>query len=104
MDQPELTVVVVSWNTLKLTRRCLDSIARHLAEVPHEVIVVDNASTDASADMITAEFPEVRLIRNAENVGFGRANNQAMRAARGSWLLLLNSDAALIDGSVARLF
>jgi len=66
--------------------------------------VVDNASSDGSADMVAREFPAVRLIRNSDNVGFARANNQAMRVARGSWFLLLNSDTYLTDDSVARLF
>jgi asparagine synthase (glutamine-hydrolysing) len=101
---PELSVVIVNWNTQGLLRDCLASVARHLSAVPHEVLVVDNASSDGSPGMVASEFPRVRLIRNAENVGFARANNQAMREARGKWLLLLNSDTRLVDDSVARLF
>jgi GT2 family glycosyltransferase len=101
---PDLSVVIVNWNTRELIRNCLASLARHLLGVDHEVIVVDNASHDGSPEMIAADFPDVRLIRNAENVGFGAANNQAMRLARGKWFLLLNSDTELVDDSVARLF
>src|SRR3954452_18197905 len=101
--QPELSVIIVNWNTRGLTAACLRSIAQHLASIPHEVIVVDNASGDGSVEMIATEFPGVRLIANRDNVGFGRANNQAMAAARGEWLLLLNSDTELVDDSVARL-
>ncbi len=101
---PELSVIVVSWNTAEFTRAALQSIERHLSSVPHEVIVVDNASRDGSPEMVASEFPSVRLIRNAQNVGFGRANNQGMAVARGRWFLLLNSDAELIDESVAKLF
>jgi asparagine synthase (glutamine-hydrolysing) len=101
---PELSVVIVSWNTQALTRCALQSLRDHLAVVRHEVIVIDNNSSDDSADMVAREFPEVKLIRNGENVGFGRANNQGMHIARGEWLLLLNSDAQLIDDSVAREF
>lgn len=100
---PELSVIIASWNTLELTRSALLSVRQHLASVNHEVIVVDNNSNDGSPEMLATEFPEVRLIRNAQNVGFGRANNQAMAEARGEWLLLLNSDAELLDDSVARL-
>ena len=96
--------MIVSWNTEALLRVCLDSIAEHLTAVPHEVIVVDNASEDGSAEMVEGSFPSVKLIRNTTNVGFGRANNQAMHMARGRWLLLLNSDTVLLDDSVARLF
>jgi asparagine synthase (glutamine-hydrolysing) len=101
---PELSVIVTSWNTRELTRSCLRSLERHLRYVSHEVIVVDNASGDGSAEMITADFPGVRLLRNPENAGFAVANNQAMKVARGAWFLLLNSDTELIDCSVARLF
>lgn len=101
--EPSLSVIVVNWNTRERLRACLGSIDRHLGQVDHEVLVVDNASSDGSAEMVTEEFPAVRLMRNAQNIGFGRANNQAMRAARGRWLLLLNSDTELRDDSVARL-
>jgi asparagine synthase (glutamine-hydrolysing) len=100
---PVLSVIVVSWNTRDLLRECLASIELHLASVEHEVIVVDNASTDGSADMVAAEFADVVLNRNDRNVGFGAANNQAMRMARGDSFLLLNSDTRLVDDSVARL-
>lgn len=101
---PDLSVIVVNWNTRDILRRCLDSVRAHLSGIPHEVIVVDNASSDGSADMVAEEFPEVRLIRNVENVGFARANNQAMAVAAGEWFLLLNSDTLMIDDSVLRLF
>lgn len=99
----DLSVIIVSWNTEDLLRRCIASLGEHLSDVPHEVVVVDNASSDGSAAMVDAEFPDVRLIRNAANVGFGAANNQGMAAAAGSYLLLLNSDTYLTDDSVARL-
>lgn len=101
--RPELSVVIVNWNTRDILRDCLASVARHLTQVPLEVLVVDNASSDGSAEMVAREFPQVRLLRNSENVGFARANNQAMRAARGAYFLLLNSDTVLTDGSVAGL-
>jgi len=100
---PELSVIVVNWNTREILRNNLASIQKQLSSVAHETLVVDNASADGSADMVAAEFPSVRLIRNAENVGFARANNQAMKLARGQWFLLLNSDTVLTDDSVARL-
>lgn len=103
-DKPELSVIIVNWNTRELTRACLSSLREQLSSVAHEVIVVDNASGDNSAEMIAADFPDVRLIRNPENVGFGVANNQAMRVARGKWFMLLNSDTKLLDDSVVRLF
>jgi asparagine synthetase B (glutamine-hydrolysing)/GT2 family glycosyltransferase len=100
---PDLSVIIVNWNTREILRNCLTSVETYLRTVSHETLVVDNASSDGSAEMVAKEFPQVRLIRNAENVGFARANNQAMRAAVGSFFLLLNSDTLLIDDSVARL-
>ncbi|MDQ3571812.1 MAG: asparagine synthase (glutamine-hydrolyzing) [Actinomycetota bacterium] len=100
----DLSVIVVNWNTRELLRNCLASLGEHLAGVDHEVIVVDNASSDGSAAMVEEHFPDVRLIQNTENVGFGRANNQAMRVASGQWFLLLNSDTILLDDSVTALF
>ncbi len=100
---PELSVIIVNWNTRDILKDCLTSVATHLGAVSHEVIVVDNASSDGSADMVCREFPTVRLLPNTENVGFARANNQAMRVARGRFFLLLNSDTLLTDDSVARL-
>jgi asparagine synthase (glutamine-hydrolysing) len=101
---PELSVVIVNWNTRELVCACIASVQRHLGAIPHEIILVDNASSDGSADAVAERFPDVRLLRNSDNVGFGRANNQAMRVARGDWFLLLNSDTELTDDSVARLF
>lgn len=90
-----LSLIVVSYNTRDLTRRCLGSATGVLAELGGEAWVVDNASQDGSADMVRAEFPHVRLIANANNVGFGTANNQAMRRAVGRYFLLLNGDVEL---------
>ena len=96
----DVTVIVVSFNTRDLLRRALESVDANLAGSSFETIVVDNASSDGSPDMVEDEFPHVRLVRNDENVGFGRANNQAMRMAAGDWFMLLNSDALLTDRSV----
>ena len=102
MSVPALSVIVVNWNTKDLLRTCLASVGEHLA-IPSEIVVVDNASHDGSPEMVAAEFPEVTLIRNDRNLGFGAANNIGMKAARAPAFLLLNSDARLVDGSIARL-
>lgn len=103
MNEVKLSIIIVNWNTREITRNCLASLREKIAGVDYEVIVVDNASSDESAAMIRAEFPDVQLIVNAENLGFGRANNQGMRAARGRYFLLLNSDTVVIDDSIQRL-
>lgn len=89
---PTLSICIVNWNTRDLLRACLDSIYRYPPPEPFEVIVVDNASADGSADMVRTEFPQVRLIANAENCGYAHGNNQAMAQAQGEFLLLLNPD------------
>ena len=99
---PRVTAAVVSYNTREELRRCLASLRAH-AGLPCDVVVVDNASADGSADMVKAEFPAARLIRNPENVGFSRANNQALREATGAYALILNSDAELTPGALPAL-
>ena len=97
MPEPQsVSVIVVSFNTRDHLRACLERI-----ESEHEVVVVDNASHDGSAEMVQAEFPHVRLIANAENRGFGAANNQGMAVAGGELVLLLNSDAFPAPGAIA---
>ena len=103
MDEVRLSIIIVNWNTCDITRDCLRSLRRQVSGIAHEVIVVDNASSDGSVEMIRREFPEVRLIVNDDNLGFGRANNQAMRVARGRYFFLLNSDTLAIDDSIQRL-
>lgn len=88
-----LSVIIVSYNTRQMTLDCLQTLSAGLGGLATEVVVVDNASTDGSAAAIAEVHPEVSLIANARNVGFGAANNQAMERARGEFFLLLNSDA-----------
>lgn len=93
-----LSVIVASWNTRELLADCLTSAlhsASSLGFSQCELIVVDNASTDGSAEMVATAFPSARLIKNADNLGFARANNQALIVAQGRYVLLLNSDATL---------
>jgi N-acetylglucosaminyl-diphospho-decaprenol L-rhamnosyltransferase len=88
----ELSVSVVSYRTPGLLRRCLEALAAERQRVALDVTVVDNASGDGSAEMVETQFAWVKLIRNARNVGFGAAHNQALRGASGRYVLVLNSD------------
>jgi N-acetylglucosaminyl-diphospho-decaprenol L-rhamnosyltransferase len=99
----DLSVIVVNWNTRDLLADCLRSVYDTVYDLAYEVFVVDNASSDGSAAMVREQFPEVHLIENTENVGFARANNQAMALASGKYLLLLNSDAILLLSAVSTL-
>ncbi len=91
-DSLDLSIVIVSYNTLELTRKCLRSVYDNTNEVSFEVWVVDNASADGSADMIEAEFPDAHLIRNEINVGLAAATNQGLEPSTGRYVLTLNSD------------
>jgi len=87
-----LSICIVNWNTRDYLRACLASIDAHPPDVPYEIIVVDNASQDGSAQMVREQFPHVRCIANPENAGYAAGNNQALRVAQGGFLLLLNPD------------
>lgn len=101
----DLSVIIVSWNTRDLLDRCLSTLENALATCPFnsEVWVVDNASSDGSAAMIRTRHPTVQLIANLTNVGFARANNQAIERATGHFVLLLNSDTEVVDNSLQTL-
>jgi hypothetical protein len=92
----DLSVSIVSWNTRDLLQRCLESVYGTIAGLEFEVLVVDNGSTDGSPEMVRCEYPRATLLANDANVGFARANNQAIRASSGRHVLLLNSDAVLL--------
>lgn len=91
----QLSIIIVSWNVREHVRRCLASIYQYTSGFDFEVWVVDNASSDGSADMIQTEFPQVNLVRNVTNRGFAAANNQAARLATGEYILFLNDDTEL---------
>ena len=88
----ELSIIIVSWNVKDKLRENLRAIFASQVDFDIEVFVVDNKSRDGSADMIARDFPQVKLISNTHNLGFAKANNQAIRQARGSFILLLNPD------------
>ncbi|GMU26288.1 MAG: hypothetical protein AMXMBFR16_11930 [Candidatus Uhrbacteria bacterium] len=99
----DLTITIVSFNSKDVTRQALGSIYQHTRDLSFEIIVVDNASFDGSADMIEQEFPSVQLIRSSRNLGFGAAHNVAIQQARGKYILVLNSDVLFLDNAVKRM-
>jgi len=98
----DVSVVIVNWNTRDILRDCLQSVYAETMGVEFEVVVVDNASADGSAEMVRAEFPQVRLIANQENKGFAAANNQGIAISEGRYILLLNSDTVVLDNAIAK--
>jgi GT2 family glycosyltransferase len=95
----KLSIIIINYNTFDLTCACIRSI-RETAHVDYEIILIDNNSRErAAADFLSA-FPDVRLIALQENVGFGRANNIGMEAARGEFFLLLNSDTVVLENTL----
>jgi GT2 family glycosyltransferase len=96
----DISIIIVNWNTKDLLARCLQCIYATTRGMVPEVIVVDNASSDGSVEMMGEQFPQVTVVANRENLGFAAANNQAIRQAGGRYLLLLNSDAFLHEGAI----
>jgi GT2 family glycosyltransferase len=96
----DISIIVVNWNGRDLLARCLQCVEATVKQAAYEVIVIDNASTDGSQAMVRRDFPRVKLIENAQNVGFAKANNQGMEIAQGRYVLLLNSDAFVKDGTI----
>jgi GT2 family glycosyltransferase len=88
MDKPLMvSIIVINWNTRDLLKDCLRSVYENSHHAAVEVIVVDNASTDGSIEMIENDFPDVKLIKNDHNAGFSRANNQAVEVSRGEFMM-----------------
>ncbi len=99
----DVSILVVSYNTCAMTRAALDSVLAETKDITYEVIAVDNASNDGSADMIADHPLRPEFIRLGENIGFARANNLAARRARGRYILLLNPDTLVLDRAIDKL-
>jgi GT2 family glycosyltransferase len=94
----DISVVIVGWNAKRYLELCLDSLASARPQRSMEIIVVDNASADGSAEMIKETFPQVKLIRSEENLGFSKGNNLGIRQAQGRYVALVNPDVILLPG------
>ncbi len=95
-----LTLSIVNTNNRDLLRQCLRSVRDTVLSTRHEVIVVDNASDDGSAEMVELEFPECRLIRLAQREGYGASHNHAIARAAGKYVLILNEDMEMLPGAI----
>lgn len=100
----DVSILIVSYNTRAWLRRCLQSVYRETHDVSFEVIVVDNASLDGSAELVRTEFPAVRLVASQENLGFAKGVNVGAEMASAEYLMLLNPDAMVHDRAVDQLY
>ena len=96
----DLSVIIINYNTKKLTLQSIASVYEYTRCISFEIIVVDNASQESIIPYVESRYPEVRVIANEQNIGFGRANNQAIKIANGKFVFLLNSDAFLTSNSL----
>jgi len=96
----DVSIIVVNWNARELLCRCLQCVESTVRRASYEIIVVDNGSTDGSQEMVKRDFPKTRLIENTQNIGFAAANNQGMAISQGRYVLLLNSDAFVKEGTI----
>src|SRR4051812_35879569 len=100
MSESAVSIAVVSWNTRDLLARCLESMKPEVDRGLAEVWVVDNASSDGSAEMVAERYPSVRLIASDDNLGFGRAINLVARQTSSEWIASANADVALRPGAL----
>ena len=102
MDYLPLSIIIVNWNSIEFLKPCLTSLFEKNPNFNFEVVIVDNASTDSSVEILKKEFPHIQLIQNDKNIGFTKANNQAIKEAKGKYILLLNPDTIMIDNDILK--
>jgi hypothetical protein len=99
----DVSIIIVSWNTKALLQQCLQSVYETAAKRTFEVLVVDNASSDGSPEMVKKEFPHVKLICTGDNLGFAKANNIGIKKSNGRYVCLVNSDIVILDGCIDKM-
>jgi glycosyltransferase involved in cell wall biosynthesis len=97
---PQLSIIIVNWNSKDFLRKCLQSIYTCTREISFEIIVVDGASFDGCGEMLAREFPDVRFIQSEKNIGFARANNLGFEQSHGEEILFLNPDTEIIGDAI----
>lgn len=100
----DVSIVIVNYNTCELLHNCIESIITFTLKNSYEIIIVDNGSTDGSIDMIKTQYPNIKLVCNEKNVGFGAANNQGKKIAEGKYIFYLNSDTYFLNDSIKYFF
>jgi GT2 family glycosyltransferase len=101
---PDLSIIITNWNTQQLLLDCIASLYATIQRTSFEVFVVDNGSTDGSVEAVAGRYPDIKIIANARNEGFAKANNAALKLMAGTYAVLLNSDTLLKEGAIDRMF
>ena len=99
----KLSIVIVNWKTKELTAAAIASVFEQTKALLFEVILIDNNSADGSVEALRAQFPQITIVENNANLGFGKANNQGMRLAKGQYIMLLNSDTVVLDHALEKM-
>lgn len=99
----QVSVIIINYNVKEFLQNLLHSLQKALVNITHEIIIVDNASTDGSVEFIEEKFPEIKLISNKVNVGFSKANNTALSEARGEFILLINPDTIVSEDTISKM-
>ncbi|MDZ7796934.1 MAG: glycosyltransferase [Candidatus Marinimicrobia bacterium] len=102
MPDIDISIIIVSYNVKTFLQHCIQSVLNACTGIHAEIFVVDNNSIDGTPEMLRREFPKIHLIENKENLGFGKANNLALKQARGTYVLFLNPD-TLIEENTLRI-
>lgn len=102
LSNVEVSIIIVNWNTKDFLKNCVQSI-QHETSVSHEIIIIDNCSSDGSIEMLRRNFRELTVIANRENKGFAGANNQGIKIAKGRYVLLLNPDTIILEGAIDKM-
>ena len=103
---PELSIIIISYNTKEITKNCIESIYQSNPSFPFEILIIDNTSKDGSVEMLKSlqsRYDNLHLLENKENTGFARANNQGVSRSKGKYILLLNSDTIVLDDALNKL-
>lgn len=102
----DLSIIIPSFNTKLLLKRCLDSIVKslHTSSISYEILVVDNASKDGTRELLKSKYPQVKTLLNNVNTGYSKSNNQAIHKSRGAYILLLNSDTVVLKDAITGLY
>src|SRR3989337_865868 len=103
MSQTDISIIIVTWNSEKWIKRCLDSILATSGDLKIEIIVVDNFSKDKTLEILKLYGSQIKLIQNPSNLGYAKGCNQGLKIARGNYILLLNPDTGITANSLKKM-